>query len=438
MSADSGSAQAVEGEIARLRRETETLYAVINTVASSLELDRVLEGIVEIATEATDCHACFVYFRERDRLVLRAASPVYREVVGKVSIGIDEGLTGWVARTRRPELIREGAMADPRMKYVPELEEERFQSMVAVPVSDRAGEVIGVIVLHTEAPREFDRGVVNLLVHIASLVAGAIENARLFDATQRRAEAEGTVGELLDALADGALDVARARAADLDLDLGRPHAYLSAQPAREAAGDWTSPAERLTRELEAHAPGVLVHSTHDLTRALIPGRDSSGEPAVGEVGAACEAIASRHGLAIGLGRVAREATEAPGALRQAEDARRVAHALLPSGGARGWEELGAYRYLVGCELPAPPGDRHSAAVATLREYDRRRGGELTETLERLLAERGSRRRAAEALFIHPNTLRQRLARIEELTSLDLAQEDLLSLELALKLHRLRA
>ena len=29
-------------------------------------------------------------------------------------------------------------MADPRMKYVPELEEERFQSMVAVPVLAQA------------------------------------------------------------------------------------------------------------------------------------------------------------------------------------------------------------------------------------------------------------------------------------------------------------
>ena len=43
---------------------------------------------------------------------------------------------------------------------------------------------------------------------------------------------------------------------------------------------------------------------------------------------------------------------------------------------------------------------------------------------------------ARALFIHPNTLRQRLARIEELTGLNLEEEDLLSLELAIKLARL--
>ena len=37
----------------RVRRENQTLYAVIKTVSSSLALDRVLDGIVDIATDAT-------------------------------------------------------------------------------------------------------------------------------------------------------------------------------------------------------------------------------------------------------------------------------------------------------------------------------------------------------------------------------------------------
>ena len=44
--------------------------------------------------------------------------------------------------------------------------------------------------------------------------------------------------------------------------------------------------------------------------------------------------------------------------------------------------------------------------------------------------------SARELFIHPNTLRQRLGRIEELTDLNLNEDDLLSLELAIKLARL--
>ena len=191
-----------EGETGgRVRRENETLYAVIKTVSSSLDLDRVLGGIVDIATDATACHACFIYFLEGDRLELRAASPRYSEFVGELGLGVDEGLAGWVARTKTPEFIRENAMADPRMKFVPELEEEDFQSMVAVPILAKSGDVIGVVVLHTEAPREFEDDVLNFLVHTASLVAGAIENAQLYEETRRRVQALTTLAQLSQALA---------------------------------------------------------------------------------------------------------------------------------------------------------------------------------------------------------------------------------------------
>jgi GAF domain-containing protein len=185
----------------RAREENETLYAVIETVSSSLDLDQVLRGIVDIATDATQCHACFIYFLEGERLVLRAASPRYSRLVGELDLGAGEGLTGWVARTKTPELIREDAMADPRMKYVPELEEEDFQSMIAVPILAKSGDVIGVVVLHTEAPREFEDDVLNFLVHTASLVAGAIENAQLYEETRRRVQALTTLTELSQALA---------------------------------------------------------------------------------------------------------------------------------------------------------------------------------------------------------------------------------------------
>ena len=54
-------------------------------------------------------------------------------------------------------------MDDPRTNFIPELEEDRFQSMAAVPVPSRSGDVLGVIVLHTAAPHEFDEGILNVL-----------------------------------------------------------------------------------------------------------------------------------------------------------------------------------------------------------------------------------------------------------------------------------
>ena len=87
------------------------------------------------------------------------------------------------------------------MKYVPELEEERFQSIVAVPVCAKSGDVIGVIVLHTQAPREFEDDVLEFLVHTASLVGGAIENAQLYEEARRRVEALTTLTQLSQSLA---------------------------------------------------------------------------------------------------------------------------------------------------------------------------------------------------------------------------------------------
>src|SRR5947209_4098317 len=183
------ASKAIDGKLRGLREENRTLYAVIKLVASSLEMLPMLQGIVELTTEATGCHACFTYLLEDERLTIRAASPVFADAVGKVSFSVDEGLAGWVARHQTPEFIRDNAMADPRMKFVPELQEERFQSMVAVPILARAGDTIGVIVLHTEAPREFTEDTLKLLVHIASLVSGAIENAQLYDQQRRRVDA---------------------------------------------------------------------------------------------------------------------------------------------------------------------------------------------------------------------------------------------------------
>jgi GAF domain-containing protein len=165
-------------------------------VSSSLELVPMLQGVVDLATEVTRCHACFIYLLEESELVIRAASPVFAEAVGNVRFSVHEGLAGWVARHRRPEFIRDRAMQDPRMKYVPLLEEDSFQSMAAVPILSRAGETIGVIVLHTRAPHEFGEEIPNLLTHIASLVSGAIENAQLYDRERRRVDSLTGLSEL--------------------------------------------------------------------------------------------------------------------------------------------------------------------------------------------------------------------------------------------------
>jgi GAF domain-containing protein len=562
---------------------------VINLVASSIELDPMLHGIVDLATEATDCHACFIYLLEDGLLTMRAASPVYSGAVGAVQMRLDEGLTGWVARHKTPEFIRENAMADARMKYFPVLEEERFQSMVAVPIISRAGESIGVVVLHTKAPREFTEDTLKLLVHIASLVSGAIENAQLYDQQRRRVDAltslsglaqevatagdageigravtggtrrllgaavcqlyrldrdgsaltllssspDGTpepealsttklllaaleggasrpparvlwpdldasdllvtplvsggerlgllcsgapprrpftgedtemaraiahlaaiaikraeliegltnaniVKDLFEALGAGATAFAATRAAEVRCDLTKPYLMLCAEPAagrEQGSGEWRAAAELLGRDVAELASHAAVEAGPGPVRAVLPVGTRTPER-IEEVLRACRDLGRRRGAAIGLSELHHTPADSTRAYREALDAAMIGRALLGPGGAIGYAEVGAYRYLVHIAAEHAPHDRMRAAVDRLIDYDARRRTSLLDTLERYLAERRSVIESARELFIHPNTLRQRLGRIEELTGLNLDEDDLLSLELAIKLARL--
>jgi DNA-binding PucR family transcriptional regulator len=152
--------------------------------------------------------------------------------------------------------------------------------------------------------------------------------------------------------------------------------------------------------------------------------------------ATCRELGRGHGAAVGVSGPYSSAEGAARAYREAFDAATIGRALLGSGGAIAYSQLGAYRYLVQIAPEDAPSDPMRTAVDVLIAYDRKRRTSLLDTLERHLAERRSVIESARALYIHPNTLRQRLRRIEELTGLDLDEDDLLSLELAIKLARL--
>jgi DNA-binding PucR family transcriptional regulator len=81
-------------------------------------------------------------------------------------------------------------------------------------------------------------------------------------------------------------------------------------------------------------------------------------------------------------------------------------------------------------------DAYQERLHRLVEYDRRRGTELLDTLEGYLDHRGSVVATSRALYIHPNTLRQRLDRIERASGIEVDRDDWLSLAVATKVVKL--
>ena len=120
-------------------REVHILHRISESISSSLELETVLKQIVEVVVEVTKADACLLYLlsEKQDELILRASKNPHPRLIGRISIGMGEGITGWVAREKVPVVIPRNATEDARYKFFHRLPEDRYQAFVSVPIMNK-------------------------------------------------------------------------------------------------------------------------------------------------------------------------------------------------------------------------------------------------------------------------------------------------------------
>jgi len=215
------------------------------------------------------------------------------------------------------------------------------------------------------------------------------------------------------------------RAARLGCDLDQPYLVIAASPADD----------RFEKALRSVASGSLFDRRDDSMRALLR-VPSGGGPRLLEI---LRGVQSELGgsVAIGVSNVCTGAASFPAGFEEARHALLGTTVLLAQPSVMTYDELGPYKYLLPMSLDGAVRDSHQEAVARLAAYDRERSTSLFRTLEEFLHRRGNISASAEALFVHPNTLRQRLRRIMEISELDLRRDDWLMVEIAVKLVKLQ-
>lgn len=101
--------------------------------------------------------------------------------------------------------------------------------------------------------------------------------------------------------------------------------------------------------------------------------------------------------------------------------------------AASFAELGSYRLLLESHDEQWRQTFADALLGPLREHDRVRDGDLETTLRAFLDHDGQWAATAAALYVHVNTLRNRLAKVTELTGRDVGRTaDRVDLFLALE------
>jgi PAS domain S-box-containing protein len=183
--------------------ELAVLNEMSRTLTAILDVDAMIESIYHYTSRLMDTTNFYVALYEPQQDAV--SFPLYAEGERTRRVGprrAGKGLTEYVIRTREPLLIEENVSA-----WLAELGcdliGQEAQSWLGVPMT--IGErVIGVVAVQSyTTPQLYDEHDRDLLSAIASQVAIAIENARLFEQAQARAERERLVRTITDRVRQG-------------------------------------------------------------------------------------------------------------------------------------------------------------------------------------------------------------------------------------------
>ncbi|XVQ08005.1 PucR family transcriptional regulator ligand-binding domain-containing protein [Spirillospora sp. CA-255316] len=251
----------------------------------------------------------------------------------------------------------------------------------------------------------------------------------------RRRREQRRVRDLLDVAARDADRRALAgRLRSLGADPGAPTAAVAVALDAALPRAWI-----VGGALSAAAPGkacrVLVCERDDTVIALVNGRAGAErvEEALRGVADRYPLVLRGHAVAAGVSEAARDAAGLAAAVEAAR--RGLLHARDGAGAVTIVREadLDSHRLLLAVLPDAVRRSYRQRFLGPLEDYDAQHGSELVRTLDTFLETCGSWQRTADLLYVHVNTLRYRVQRIEELTGRSMgSMRDRTDLYLALR------
>jgi sigma-B regulation protein RsbU (phosphoserine phosphatase) len=166
------------------RRLLSTLIEINREITSILDLDELLKKIAELTNRIVpyEIFAIFLLDDEAQELYLRFAIGHQPDVVKNLRIKLGDGVTG-TAAMERTTVVVDDVLKYPR--YIDAVKNAR--SELAVPLISQ-NRVVGVLDIESPEPGYFREDQVKLLNLLASQIAIAIENARVYESERRNRE----------------------------------------------------------------------------------------------------------------------------------------------------------------------------------------------------------------------------------------------------------
>ncbi|MDX9893390.1 MAG: ANTAR domain-containing protein [Patescibacteria group bacterium] len=164
------------------------LEKIIETASNHFDLKEILNEIVLIIGKITKADSCFIYLISGNEVILKASLNPHQSSLSKIKMKVGEGITGWVAETKKTVAIPAKAYQDKRFKLFTNLPEDRFEGFLSVPIIFR-NKVIGVINVQHKKVKRYSKSDVDFLETIGKQIGGILEVSRLISETNVLKEA---------------------------------------------------------------------------------------------------------------------------------------------------------------------------------------------------------------------------------------------------------
>ncbi|MBE7530345.1 MAG: GAF domain-containing protein [Ardenticatenaceae bacterium] len=187
-----------EAALAKRALELQMVAEISTAVAATLDASRLLQDVVDLTRDNFDLYHAHIYLlnQEQNRLVLAAGSGrAGAEMVAaghSIPLDSERSLVARAARARQG-VITNDVQADEGFLLNPLLPDTR--SEMAVPLM-AGNQVIGVLDVQSDQIDHFTTQDINIQSTLASQVATALQNARLFAQTEERAAELATINTL--------------------------------------------------------------------------------------------------------------------------------------------------------------------------------------------------------------------------------------------------
>ncbi|MTI94695.1 MAG: hypothetical protein FH749_04280 [Firmicutes bacterium] len=189
----------------------------------------------------------------------------------------------------------------------------------------------------------------------------------------------------------------------------------------------------VSEAIKSYAPGSI--GVEMGTRMLVltkPASDSPKQQIMDLILKMQQGLKDNVTISAGVGRQAEDVMVLKGSYKQASQALELGKMIKGSGRITFFDDLGAYR-LLASNRKNPELERFATELlGELSLHD-----DLIKTLSALLSHNGNLREASRSMYVHYNTLRYRVNKIQEITGEDLGtSEGRLNLQLALMIKQL--